>query len=171
MLEVGPELEVEESDALFDAASDSGKALVTKSDTPRNEALVASLKKIMTLSKNGRVVDAYHEYATLFSSDAFGEYKPDDQRQALKLMVLAKNHPSDKDAVAEAYKAALPRIDRLLEVHGKQPVDLELFGVTQLALGETSAAASAFQAALDIERTKNPQSDLIATLMRRISQL
>jgi hypothetical protein len=171
MLEVGPEIEVEESDALFDAASDSAKALVTKSGSPRNEALVASLKKIMTLSKNGRVVDAYHEYATLFASDAFGEYKPDDQRQALKLMVLAKNHPSDKDAVAEAYKAALPRIERLMEVHGKDPADLELFGVTQLALGETSAAASAFQAALDIERTKNPQSDLIATLMRRVSQL
>jgi hypothetical protein len=171
MLEVGPEIDVEESDALFDAASDSAKALVTKSDSPRNEALVASLKKIMTLSKNGRVVDAYHEYATLFASDAFAEYKPDDQRQALKLMVLAKNHPSDKDAVSEAYKAALPRIEHLIEAHGKEPADLELFGVTQLALGETSAAASAFQTALDIERTKNPQSDLIATLMRRVSQL
>ena len=168
---MGEELEVEESDALFDAASDSAKALVTKPETPRNEALVASLKKIMTLSKNGRGVDAYHEYATLFASEAFGDYKPEDQRQALKLMVLAKNHPPDKDAVSEAFKAALPRIERLMEVEGKEPADLELFGVTQLALGETTAAASAFQAALDIERSKNPQSDLIATLMRRVSQL
>jgi hypothetical protein len=40
-----------------------------------------------------------------------------------------------------------------------------------LNLGESSAAASAFQTALEIERSKNPQSDLIATLMRRVSQL
>ncbi|MFO0742619.1 MAG: hypothetical protein U0270_42490 [Labilithrix sp.] len=169
-LEVGPEIEMS-TDALFDALPESAKHLVTKPETPRNEALVAALKKIMTLSKNGRGVDAYHEYANLFASDAFGEYKPEDQRQALKLMVLAKSHPSDKDAVSEAYKAALPRIEKLMEVQGKEPADLELFGVTQLALGETSAAASAFQAALDIERSKNPQSDLIATLMRRVSQL
>lgn len=169
-LEVGPEIEMS-TDALFEAVPESAKMLVTKPETPRNESLVASLKKIMTLSKNGRGVDAYHEYANLFASDAFSEYKPEDQRQALKLMVLAKSHPADKDAVSEAYKAALPRIERLMEVQGKEPADLELFGVTQLALGETSAAAQAFQAALDIERSKNPQSDLIATLMRRVSQL
>lgn len=161
------EVELSADDALFDAPEATKGS---KSET-RNEALVAALKKIMTLSKNGRGVDAYHEYATLFASDVFADAKPDDQRQALKLMVLAKNHPSDKDAVSEAFKAALPRIEKLMEDQGKTPNDLELFGVTQLALGETSAAASAFQAALDIERSKNPQSDLIATLMRRVSQL
>lgn len=169
-LEVGPEIEMS-ADALFDATSDSAKLLAAKAEGPRSETLVAALKKIMTLSKNGRAVDAYHEYASLFASDTFGEYRPEDQRQALKLMVLAKTHPPDEDAVSEAFKAALPRIERLMEIQGKEPADLELFGVTQLALGETAAAASAFQSALDLERAKNPQSDLIATLMRRVSQL
>lgn len=169
-LEVGEEVEMS-TDALFDALPESQKVLVTKAETARNEALVGALKKIMTLSKNGRGGEAYHEYANLFASDAFGGYKAEDQRQALKLMVLAKNHPADKDAVTDAFKAALPRIEKLMEAHGKEPADLELFGVTKLELGETSVAASAFQTALDIERSKNPQSDLIATLMRRVSQL
>lgn len=164
MLEVGPEIDMP-ADALFETAP--------KAESPRNDGLVSALKKIMTLSKNGRGSDAYHEYANLFASDAFGEYRAEDQRQALKLMVLAKTHPSDKDAVDEAHKAALPRIEKLLENAGsnKEPADLELFGVTQLHLGEPAAAASAFQEGLNIERSKNPQSDLIATLMRRVSQL
>jgi hypothetical protein len=165
-LEVGPEIEMPTD--FFEPEKPTGARLV---DATRNETLVAALKKIMTLSKNGRGSDAYQEYAQLFASDTFGMYRPDDQRQALKLMVLAKNHPADTDAVSEAFKAALPRIEKLMEDNGKEPADLELFGVTQLQLGETTAAAAAFQTALDMERSKNPQSDLIATLMRRVSQL
>jgi hypothetical protein len=165
-IEVGPEVEMDE---MFETEKGTGSS---KLIDPKNEALVASLKRIMTLSKNGRGGEAYVEYAKLFASDAFGTYRPDDQRQALKLMILAKTHPADTDAVQEAFKAALPRIEKLIEdAPAKEPADLELFGLTQLNLGESSAAASAFQTALEIERSKNPQSDLIATLMRRVSQL
>ncbi|MDF2691752.1 MAG: hypothetical protein K0S65_135 [Labilithrix sp.] len=166
-IEVVEEVEMS-SDALLDAVPESTR----KSDGQRNEALVGALKKIMTLSKNGRGVEAYQEYASLFESDTFAEYKPEEQRQALKLMVLAKSHPSDTETVLSAHKAALPRLKALVEGTGDpEPADQEMLGVAYVYLGDEKAASAAFQAALAVERAKNPQSELIATLMRRVSQL
>src|SRR5262249_36052360 len=83
-----PQIEVGEAEidlAPDDVVSDSNRPPTAKVPPPpasssaskldmggekRNEALVAALKKIMTLSKNGRGADAYQEYATLFSSAA-----------------------------------------------------------------------------------------------------
>jgi hypothetical protein len=97
-----PEVEVVEevemsSDALLEELPESTRNVVarkTEDGQPQNEALVAALKKIMMLSKNGRAVDAYREYENLFSSAAFANFRPDEQRQALKLMVMAKSHPT-----------------------------------------------------------------------------
>lgn len=160
------------SDALDDVIPDSSRSLEVKSDSgaPRNETLVAALKKIMMLSKNGRAAEAYQEYENLFSSRAFADYRPDEQRQALKLMVLAKSHPANTEGVVAAHRAALVRLKTLVEALA-EPADQELLGVTQLFLGDEKAARAAFQAGLDLERTRNPQSDLIATLMRRVSQI
>lgn len=174
-----PQLEVLDesemtSEALFEPMSESSRSLASKINSElRNETLVATLKKILKLSKNGRAGDAYQEYANLFSSDAFKSYRPEEQRQALKLMVLAKSHPADKkDAVVSAHKAALVRIRALIDgANEPVPADQELLGVAHLYLGDTKAASAAFQAGLDIERARNPQSELIATLMRRVSQL
>jgi hypothetical protein len=157
------------SDALIEELPESTRAVVTKAEG-RNEPLILALKKIMMLSRNGRAGEAYAEYEALFSSDAFGRYRPDEQRQALKLMVLAKSHPDDALAVTAAHRVALKRLQALVETTG-EPVDQELLGVTLLYLGDEKAAGRAFQAGLDSERLKNPQSDLIATLMRRVSQL
>jgi len=170
-IEVVEEVEMS-SDALLESVPESARSLVEKSTEgePRNEALLGALKKIMRLSKNGRAVEAYQEYANLFSSDAFSGYRPEEQRQALRLMVLAKAHPPDKEVVLAAHEAALPRIQALVE-SSSEPADQELLGLTHLYLGDEKAAASAFQAGLALERTRNPQSELIATLMRRVSQL
>jgi hypothetical protein len=138
---------------------------------PRNEALVTALKKILTLSKNGRMAEAYEEYEQLFSAAAFAGYRPEEQRQALKLMVLAKAHPTDNEAVRKAHRAALIRLKVLVQQDSSEPADQELLGVTHLFLGDERAASAAFQAGLDVERVRNPQSELIATLMRRVSQL
>ncbi|MBX3200954.1 MAG: hypothetical protein KF894_22635 [Labilithrix sp.] len=172
LVEIVEEVEMS-SDALLEAIPESTKSIVEgREGQPRNEALVAALKKIMTLSKNGRAVEAYEEYASLFASDTFAEYGPDEQRQALKLMVLAKTHPPNKEAVTSAHRAALTRLKALVEdADEPAPADQELLGVTYVFLGDEKAASAAFQAGLDVERTKNPQSDLIATLMRRVSQL
>jgi hypothetical protein len=169
-VEVVAEVELS-SDALLESIPDSSRELVAKpAGQQRNEALVAALKKIMRLSKNGRLADAYQEYANLFSSDAFAGYKAEEQRQALRLLVLAKSHPTDPEAVLSAHRAALARIQALVEL-ASEAGDQELLGVTHLVLGDEKAAGAAFQAGLDLERLKNPQSELIASLMRRVSQL
>ena len=178
MVSDSPQIEVVEevemsSDALLEAVPESTRSIVSRTDgEPRNEALVAVLKKIMRLSKNGRALEAYQEYVNLFTSDAFAEYRPEEQRQALKLMVLAKTHPSDKDIVLSAHKAALPRIKALVDgAREPEAADQELLGLAHLYLGDEKAATAAFQAGLAVERAKNPQSELIATLMRRVSQI
>jgi hypothetical protein len=163
---VGEEVELSADDVIPDSERILPKAPVNEK---RNEALVAALKKIMTLSKNGRSAEAYEEYAELFGSTAFAGYRVEDQRQALKLMVLAKAHP-EIEAVAVAHKAALPRLRALVD-GGSDPADQELLGVAHLVLGDQKAASAAFQTGLDLERARNPQSELIASLMRRVSQM
>ena len=150
--------------------SDPGSSPTSPGGEKRNEALVAALKKIMTLSKNGRAIEAYQEYASLFSSAAFAEYRIEDQRQALKLLVLAKTHPPDTAAVETAHRAALRRLEALVN-QAHEPADQEMLGVAHLVLGDEKAATAAFQAGLATERARNPQSDLIATLMRRVSSI
>lgn len=171
-IEVVEEVEMS-SDALLESVPESTRSIVSGHDgEPRNEALVGVLKKIMRLSKNGRADEAYQEYASLFSSDAFVEYRPEEQRQALKLMLLAKSHPAEKDVVLSAHKAALPRVQALVEGTSEpEAADQELLGMAHLYLGDDKAATAAFQAGLAVERAKNPQSELIATLMRRVSQI
>jgi hypothetical protein len=139
-------------------------------DPNRNQVLVAALKKIALLSRNGRTDEAYREYATLFSSPAFSDYRADDQRAALKLMVLAKSPPAVNDVVREAYRAALGRIETLVKA-GEEPADYELLGVTQIALDDATAASEAFSKALSIERANNPQSELCGNLMKRVAAL
>lgn len=168
-LEIVEEVEMN-SDALLASVPPQSSPTLPKSDA-RNDVLIAALKKIVKLSRNGRANEAYQEYVKLFSGSTFADYRPEDQRQALKLMVLAKTHPADKDAVVAAHKAALSRIKALLEGGSLDAADHELLGVTQQYLGDAQAARSAFEAGLELERAKNPQSELVANLTRRVSQL
>ena len=115
-----PALQIDEieisSDALLEVMPDSERELVSGTEAnPRNEALVGSLKKIMTLSKAGRAVEAYEAFEQLFSSAAFATYRSEEQRQAIKLMVRSKA-PSDLPAVHAAYRAALKRLEALVEL-------------------------------------------------------
>lgn len=173
---VAPQIEIVEevevsSDSLLASLPPQSEANPVKVDgQPRNEALIAALKKIVKLSKAGRAGEAYQEYATLFTSDTFAGYRAEEQRQALKLMVLSKAHPAEKDKVLAAHKAAITRLKALLEA-APDAADHELLGVAQLYLGDDKAARAAFEAGLEIERSKNPQSDLVQSLTRRVSQL
>ena len=81
----------------------------------KNEELVTSLKKIVTLIKGGNIDEGYRGYAGLFASPAFAEYRPEDQRQALRLMVLKKSPPAPTDAILDAHRVALARIKALVE--------------------------------------------------------
>jgi hypothetical protein len=136
----------------------------------RNEAFVDAVKKIMLVLKSGQTDEGYGQYADLLSSEGFGDYRADDQRQALKLLLLAKAPDSRSDAVLRAYKIALRRIQALVDAHA-EPADYEMLGVAHVQLEDKSSANAAFEIALKLERARNPASDLCASLGRRINQL
>lgn len=169
-IEVVEEVDVS-SDALLSLPPQSSANPIKSDGQPRNEALITALKKIVKLSKAGRAGDAYQEYETLFTSGTFAAYRAEDQRQALKLMVLAKAHPPEKDRVLAAHKAAITRLKALLEGSSPDAGDHELLGVAQLYIGDDKAARATFEAGLELERSKNPQSDLAQSLTRRVGQL
>jgi hypothetical protein len=135
----------------------------------KNEAFVEAVKKIMIVLKSGRTDEGYAQYADLLSSDGFAEYRSDDQRQALKLLLLAKA-PDRTEAVARAYRIALKRIQALVDAHA-EPADYEMLGVAHVQLDDRTAASAAFEIALKLERARNPSSDLCTSLGRRISAL
>src|SRR5947208_1088081 len=58
-----------------------------------NEALVQSIKDIVALAKEGDLDGSYDGYRDLFASAAFGTYRVEDQRQALRLMIARKGAP------------------------------------------------------------------------------
>ena len=155
------------------AKEDSAPEIIVtnvEEETPRNEALVATLKKIALLSRNGRTEDAYRDYAALFGNPAFADYRPEDQRQALRLMVLAKSPPPITETVKEAHRVALLRITALVKAL-EDPGDYELLGVTKLLFEDTKAASEAFAKGLALERERNPQSELCGKLMQRVASL
>jgi hypothetical protein len=136
-----------------------------------NEALVTAVKAIVTNARAGDLDKAYAGYRELFGSPAFRTYDPHDQRQALKLMVHAKNAPRPPtQELIEAHRAALEPLADLVAKHG-DPADHEMLGMCQQATGDETAAAATFRAGLTIERERNAQSDLCGALMRRVSLL
>lgn len=87
--------------------------------------LAAGLKKLVSLSRSGRTEEAYDEYRVLFSSAAFADYSPDDQRLALRQMLtMTAPSPSTESAV-DAHRAAILRAKALADVHG-DPRDHEI---------------------------------------------
>jgi hypothetical protein len=136
-----------------------------------NEALVQAVKEIASFARSGKVDEAYQRYEKLFGDAGFSSYKPDEQRQALRLMILAKNAPgSPSPAMAAAHKAAAAQLAKLVAAHG-EPSDYEMLGLCHLAGGDEAKASEAFRAGLTIERERNPQSDLCGALMKRVSLL
>jgi len=134
-----------------------------------NEALVSTVKSIVAAARAGKRDEAYAGYRELFASAAFPGYEPNEQRQALRLMVHAKGIPSPAPpAVVEAHRAAIAPLARLVEAH-KDPADYEMLGMCHEAVGDEKSAATAYREGLTIERERNPQSDLCGALMRRIS--
>jgi hypothetical protein len=133
------------------------------------EALVAAVKTILGHAKAGRVEEAYAGYKELFTAADFAENRPEDQRQALKLMIHAKGQ-KPVPAVVDAHRAAVAPLTELVSKLD-DPADYEMLGMCHVLLGNEESASNVFKAALAIERAKNPGSDLCGDLMRRISML
>ena len=136
----------------------------------RNESFVEAVKKIVLVLRSGQTDEGYRQYAELLSSPDFTEYRPDDQRQALKLLLMAKAPPTRSEAVEGAYSVALTRIQALVDTLA-EPTDYEMLGVAYLQLGNKNAAGAAWETALKLERARDPASELCASLARRVSQL
>jgi len=136
-----------------------------------NEALIHAVKEIVALAKSGDADGAYTGYCALFGSPEFSTYRPEDQRQALKLMVLTKGATeTPTPAMVDAHRAALGPLTELVSAHG-EPSDHELLGVCHVVLGNEESASNIFKAGLAIERERDPSSVLCGTLMKRVSML
>jgi hypothetical protein len=136
-----------------------------------NEELSQAVKHIVTLAKDGNVDGSYQAYRELFERPEFGTYRPQDQRQVLRLMVLAKHPPKPPTpAMMDAHRAAIGPLTELVSTQS-EPIDHEMLGICHVLLGNEDAAGVIFRAGLALERERNPQSDLCGTLMRRISEL
>jgi hypothetical protein len=107
----------------------------------------------------------------LFASADFGTYRVEDQRQALRLMILKKGAPETPTAaMTEAHSAVLGLLTELVSTHN-EPSDYELLGVCHVVLGNEESASGIFKAALAIERARDPSSTLCGALMKRVSML
>ncbi|HRI65683.1 MAG TPA: hypothetical protein PK156_15655 [Polyangium sp.] len=135
------------------------------------DELIQSVKNIVKLWRDGKLAEAYAGYRNLFSTPEFAEHRPEDQRSALKLMVLAKGAPDPErptPEMVEAHDAAVGHLTELISKFG-DPGDHEMLGVCHLVLGNPESASAVLRAGLAIERVRNPQSDLCGSLMKRIS--
>lgn len=146
-----------------------GQELPPPALPPQNEALTATLKKIVTLAKNGRTDEAYVEFGELFENASFGAYRSDEQRRALRLMINAP--PGNKGPIAmQAHRAALRWMRSLAEAE-QDPADYLMLGLTHLILDEPPAAKDAFTTGLARERERNAGSELAEALAERVRSL
>jgi hypothetical protein len=134
------------------------------------EFLVNSVKAIMAQSRAGDVEGSYDGYAKLYAAPEFAANKPEDQRQALKLLILAKRFGSPSPRLVEAHRAAIPALTELVSTHNEAE-DYEMLGICHLLIGNDQAASNMFRQGLALERAKNPASDLCGRLMTRVAAI
>jgi hypothetical protein len=134
------------------------------------EALVGAVKEIVTLARSGDAEGSFDGYKALFERPDFSENRPEDQRQALKLLVLAKRTGAKSEKLVEAHRSAIAPLTDLVSKHN-EPEDYEMLGICHLTIGNEKAAANMFQEGLTLERARNAGSDLCGRLMTRVSSL
>ncbi len=147
--------------------------VVMRAESPAvtvNPELVASIKHIVQLAKRGQSEEAYNAYRELFTSASFEGQPPEHQRQALRLLVLAKAPATMTASMRDAHRAASDRLRALIEKL-EHPADYEMLGICQIVLEDATSASAMFAAALEIERKRDPGSELCGNLMRRVASL
>jgi len=133
------------------------------------DALASAVKAIVRAAREGDLETAYAGYRDLFASDMFRTQRPEDQRQALGLMLRATDgihKPSETQTAA--HRAAIGPLTELVST-SDEPGDYEMLGVCHLFVGNEQAASTILRAGLSLERERNPQSDLCGRLMKRVS--
>jgi len=133
-----------------------------------NQALVDAIKKIVSSGKNGDADGANAQWSALFTSPDFAAHRPEDQRQALKFLIMAKRTGRPSPSLVEVHRAALVPLTALTAAHAA-PADYEMLGLSQMVLGDTEAAATSFRAGIEGERATEPGSSLCGRLMKHLS--
>jgi hypothetical protein len=135
-----------------------------------NEALVNEIKQIMALAKSGDMDGSNERWGSLFANPTFTTNRPEDQRQALKLFVLAKRTGDPAPSLIEAHRAAMPPLEALVDAV-REPADYEMLGICQVLCGSEELASATFRAGLEIERAKDADSDLCGRLMKHVASI
>jgi hypothetical protein len=117
-----------------------------------------------------RFDEAYRAFESLYASERFPTFRVEDQRQALKIMVLRTPPSPAPEAVVDAYLQAITHLQRLVESSGDAG-DFEMLGLSHLVIDDTETASKMFQQGLAIEREKNPSSELCGRLMKHVSSI
>lgn len=134
------------------------------------EALVAAVKTIVSSARNGDLEGSFDGYKDLFARPDFSANRPEDQRQALRMLVLVKRTGAMSQKLVDAHRAAIPALTDLVSKFD-EPEDYEMLGLCHLAIGNEQAAANMFQQGLTLERARNAGSDLCGRLMTRVAAL
>lgn len=134
------------------------------------DELVKTIKQIVGLARAGNTDESFQGYTLLFSNPEFLQCRPEDQRQALRLMVHSKVSGRPTPAMIGAFESAVLPLTELVSIYD-EPADYEMLGMCHVMLGHEESASRMFRAGLAIERIRNPQSDLCGSLMRRIAEI
>lgn len=134
------------------------------------EALVGAVKQIMAQARAGDVEGSFDGYANLYASAEFAANKPEDQRQALKLLILQKRQGQPSARLVGAHRAAIQALTELVSTLN-EPEDYEMLGICHLMIGNDQAASNMFRQGLALERERNPASDLCGRLMTRVAAI
>ena len=84
-------------------------------------------------------------------------------------MIFGGVSPSPSEEMRAAHRVALPFVQALV-LEQRDAADYEMLGMTYLALEAPEKATEMFRKALEIERARNPASELCDSLMRRVSE-
>ena len=112
---------------------------------------------------------SYEDYAALFSSAGFATRTVDDRRDALKKLIFAVPLAAPSDEMRAAHQAAVAAL-QLLVVERRDPADYEMLGLAYSAIGQPGQAIEIWRKALDLERARDPVSELHTRLSRRVSE-
>lgn len=134
------------------------------------DALIAAVKHINVLQASNETEKTYSAYKELFTAPWFAGNKPEHQRQALKMLVLAKRYGDQPASLTDALRSAIPTLTELVSTRN-DPEDYEMLGVCHLAIGNETAASNMFREGLTLERARNPASDLCGRLMTRVAAI
>lgn len=122
------------------------------------------------MAKDGRIAESFRQLGLLFSAAGFAACRAEDRRRALRMLVTAKPHKSAQEERRGAHLAAVPALQLLIVEH-HDPADYEMLGAAYVELGEPEKATDVWKKALDLERARDPGSELCGNLMRRVSSI